>query len=325
MPKARKHQIALEATPYYHCVTRCVRRAFLCGTDSITGQCFEHRRQWLEDRILTLAQIFAIDVAAYAVMSNHYHVVLHINKIKSLAWTDREVCERWHQLFKGTVLTQKFLRGEPMANVELEAVKYKLAEWRLNLCSISWFMRLVNEPIARQANTEDHCTGKFWEARFKSQALCDEKALAACMAYVDLNPIRARMAATPETSDHTSVKKRIEVFKETQQQPKSLMSFIGNPREPMPDGLPFPLKDYLELADWTDRIIREDKRGSIPSSAPPILDRLAIEPKHWLFMSTQFESKFKGLVGCAFKVKQAAEKLGYSRPPGIGICKTIFS
>lgn len=325
MPKARKHQIALEATPYYHCVTRCVRRAFLCGTDSITGQCFEHRRQWLEDRILTLAQTFAIDVAAYAVMSNHYHVVLHINKIKSLAWTDREVCERWHQLFKGTVLTQKFLRGEPMANVELEAVKYKLAEWRLNLCSISWFMRLVNEPIARQANTEDHCTGKFWEARFKSQALCDEKALAACMAYVDLNPIRARMAATPETSDHTSVKKRIEVFKETQQQPKSLMSFIGNPREPMPDGLPFPLKDYLELVDWTGRIIREDKRGSIPSSAPPILDRLAIEPKHWLFMSTQFESKFKGLVGCAFKVKQAAEKLGYSRPPGIGICKTIFS
>lgn len=251
MPKARKHQIALEATPYYHCVTRCVRRAFLCGTDSSTGQCFEHRRQWLEDRILTLAQVFAIDVAAYAVMSNHYHVVLHMNKIKILAWTDQEVCQRCHKLFKGTMLTQKFLRGEPLANVELDAVRYKLAEWRENLCSISWFMRLVNEPIARQANTEDHCTGKFWEARFKSQALCDEKALAACMAYVDLNPIRAKMANTPETSDHTSVKKRIEIFKVIQQQPKSLMPFVGNPGEPMPDGLPFPLNDYLELVDWT--------------------------------------------------------------------------
>lgn len=85
------------------------------------------------------------------------------------------------------------------------------------------------------------------KARFKSQALCDEKALAACMAYVDLNPIHAKMAETPETSDHTSVKKRIETFKDNQQQPKSLMQFVGNPREPMPDGLPFPLKDYLEL------------------------------------------------------------------------------
>jgi hypothetical protein len=152
MPKARKHQISLDATPYYHCVTRCVRRAFLCGTDSVTGQSFEHRRQWLEDRILTLAQIFAIDVAAYAVMSNHYHVVLHINKIKNLAWTDQEVCQRWHQLFKGTMLTHKFLRGEALTNIELDAVRQKLAEWRENLCSISWFMRLVN--CYRQCKTD---------------------------------------------------------------------------------------------------------------------------------------------------------------------------
>lgn len=147
MPKARKQQIALEATPYYHCVTRCVRRAFLCGTDSTTGQCFEHRRQWLEDRILAVAQVFAIDIAAYAVMSNHYHVVLHINKIESLAWTDQEVCERWHQLFKGTMLTQKFLRGEPLTNVELDAVRNKLAEWRENLCSISWITKCY--PVFR--------------------------------------------------------------------------------------------------------------------------------------------------------------------------------
>ena len=325
MPKARKHQIALEATPYYHCVSRCVRRAFLCGTDSATGQCFEHRRQWLEDRILALAQIFAIDVAAFAIMSNHYHLVLHINKIKSLNWTDWEVCERWHQLFKGTALTQKFLRGDALDNAEQDAVSAKLSQWREHLSSISWFMRLVNEPIARQANSEDNCTGKFWEARFKSQALCDEKALAACMAYVDLNPIRAKMAELPETSDHTSVKNRIQAFQEHQQQPQSLMPFVGNPREPMPEGLPFALKDYLELMDWTGRIIREDKRGSIPAEMPPILARLAIEPKYWIFLTTQFESKLKGLVGCVFAVKRAAKKLGYIRSPGFGMCKTVFS
>ena len=326
MPKARKHQIALDATPYYHCVSRCVRRAFLCGTDSATGQCFEHRRQWLEDRILTLAQIFAIDIAAYAVMSNHYHLVLHINKFKSEHWTDLEVCQRWHQLFKGTVLTQRFARGELLDDAENDAVTLKLLQWRENLCSISWFMRLINEPIARQANAEDQCSGKFWEARFKSQALCDEKALVACMAYVDLNPIRAKMADTPEASEHTSVKQRCEHFiNNAQVQPNRLMPFVGNPREPMPEGLPFALKDYLELVDWTGRIVREDKRGAISATDSSILTRLAIETQQWLFLTRNFESTFKSLVGCAFSIKQAAEKLGYRRSPGLALCKAVFS
>lgn len=325
MPKARKYQISIEANPYYHCVTRCVRRAFLCGTDNTTGQCFEHRRQWLEDRILCLAQIFSIDVAAYAVMSNHYHVVLHINKIRSLAWGDKEVCERWHRLFRGTLLTKKFLNGDTLLAAEMQTVKCKLVEWRQNLCSVSWFMRLINEPIARQANTEDGCTGKFWEARFKSQALCDEKALAACMAYVDLNPVRAKVADTLDTSAHTSISKRIKNLESPRNQLPSLMPFLGAPRESASAELPFSFVEYLRLVNWTGGIIREDKRGAIFSSTPLLLDRLGFEPRHWFFVTTQFESKLKGLVGCVFKMRQAAEKLGYLRTPGLGICKAIFS
>jgi REP element-mobilizing transposase RayT len=191
-------------------VSRCVRRAFLCGEDELTGKNFEHRRQWIEDRLLVLANIFAIDIAAYAVMSNHYHVVLHINREQALSWSELEVVEHWHRLFKGSLLSQRFYQGDVLNKAELNALSGQVCEWRDRLMSISWFMRCTNEPIAREANHEDEATGRFWEGRFKSQALLDEKALAACMAYVDLNPIRARMAESPEQSDHTSVKQRIE-------------------------------------------------------------------------------------------------------------------
>ncbi len=324
MPKPRKELISLEATPYYHCTSRCVRRAFLCGNDHVTGKDYEHRRQWIEDRILLLAQVFCIDVCAYAVMSNHHHVVLHINQTDVDALNDHEVCLRWHQLYQGTLLTQRFIRGNSMDAAEREAVGLKVALWRSQLCDISWFMRALNEPIARQANSEDQCTGKFWEARFSSQALLDEKALIACMAYVDLNPLRAKMAATPEDSQHTSIQRRIRAFKEQQEQPKTLAPFVGNPRQAMPDGLPFALQDYITLVDWTGPQHREDKRGAINSQLPPILDRLAIEPKQWLILTSQFESRFSIWIGAAQKLKAIAQQLGYQRTPGLRQCQALL-
>ena len=102
MPKPRKELISLEATPYYHCVSRCVRRAFLCGTDN-EGRSFEHRRGWIEHLLLEQAKVYCIDIAAYAVMSNHFHAVLHINQAKSKTLTDIEVVQRWHLLYKGTL------------------------------------------------------------------------------------------------------------------------------------------------------------------------------------------------------------------------------
>ena len=311
MPKPRKNQVSLDATPYYHCISRCVRRAYLCGDDKHTGKNYEHRKQWIEDRILQLGEIFAIDVCAYAVMSNHYHIVLHINAAKAHKWSNIEVTQRWHQLFKGTLLTHKFLKNETLNQAETDVIQEKIALWRTQLMDISWFMRALNEPIARESNREDKCTGRFWEGRFKSQALLDDAALAACMAYVDLNPIRAKIANTPETSENTSVKKRIDDLRTSK--PNTLYPFVGNPREPMPEGLPFHLMDYLELVDWTGRIIREDKRGAIDNHLPPILDRLNIEPKHWLYLTRNFESRFKNLVGSAYSFQKHLQHFNRSR------------
>ena len=130
-----------------------------------------------------------------------------------------------------------------------------------------------------------------WKGFFSSQASLNEKALAACSAYVDLNPIRAGIADSLIDSDHTSIKRRceqaakVEQPNDPQQQTDGLHPFAGNPRSDMPNGLPFRLTDYLEQVDWTGRIIRDDKRDAIPESTPQILHQFNIEPKHWCYLS----------------------------------------
>jgi REP element-mobilizing transposase RayT len=265
MPEPRYRQISVEDTPYYHCISRCVRRAFLCGSDSVTGFDFEHRRQWIVDRIKLLCSVFAVDLCAYAIMSNHYHIVVRINADEVDQWSDEEVAQRWMQIFSGPLLMHQYLTNANLTESELTRVADLFATWRERLADLSWFMRCINEPIARLANAEDHCTGRFWEGRFKSQALLDERALLACMAYVDLNPIRANIAKTPELSDYTSIQERVK-------QPQS--GYLRPFEEKEENGIPFKLKDYLELVDWAGREIKLNKRGYIPASAPPILVRL---------------------------------------------------
>ena len=137
----------------------------------------------------------------------------------------------------------------------------------------------------------------MWEGRFKSQALLDESAVLACMACVDLNPIRANMETTPETSKHTSIKKRTQAVKSKQRQPKYLMPFVGNPRQNMPKGIAYSLKDYCELIDVTGLCIREDKAGYIDTSHSPILERLGLDSQQWLTLTTEFEKHFCDAAG----------------------------
>ncbi|MCP3669135.1 MAG: transposase, partial [Gammaproteobacteria bacterium] len=202
MTRPRKELISLADTPYYHITSRCVRRAFLCGMDHYSGRNYEHRRQWVVDRIRLLSSLFAIDVCAFAVLHNHLHVVLKLCPDQFDDLTDDEIMDRWCSLFNGPLLVQRYRDGETLSAPESATVADTVKVWREKLSNISWFMRCLSQPIARQANLEDQCTGKFWESRFKSQALKTEEALLSCMAYVDLNPIRAEMADTPETSKY---------------------------------------------------------------------------------------------------------------------------
>lgn len=324
MTTARKQLISLADTPYYHCISRCVRRAFLCGEDKNTEQNFDHRRGWVEDKLLSLSQVFSIDVCAYAVMSNHTHIVLFVDEETAKSWTTSEVLQRWHQLFKGTLITQQYCRGEEIPDYLMTSLLETVAVYRNRLMDISWFMRLLNQSIARQANLEDNCTGHFWEGRFKSQALLDEAALAACMAYVDLNPVRAKIAKTPESSGYTSVKQRV-ISAKKGKQPTRLLPFVGNPRKEMPTGLPFELEDYLELIELTGRCLREDKAGYIEENQPTLLTRLNISPENWLTLSKGFRKLFHGAVGHSDVLTEYCEHQGLKRRTNVTCCDKLLA
>ncbi len=216
MTQPRSTLVSLDDTPWYHVVSRCVRRAFLCGHDAHTGRSFEHRRGWIADRIKQLASVFAIDIAAYAVMSNHFHIVVRVDDTRAQGLGRDEVLSRWTQLFAGPTLVQRYLAdAERLGQAELELVDAWAETYRSRLADLSWFMRVLNESIARQANAEDGVTGRFSEDRFKSQALFDQQAVLTAMTYVDLKPIRSGIAETSEGSKYTSDAERMALLRES--------------------------------------------------------------------------------------------------------------
>ncbi|WP_019026560.1 hypothetical protein [Colwellia piezophila] len=316
MPKPRSQQISLLDTPFYHICSRTVRKAFLCGVDKESGVSFEHRRTWIEKRLFQLSQVFAIDICAHAVMHNHLHIVLHVDSEQVKNWSTDEILQRWHQLFKGTLLTQKYSNKQPLDKFQLAMVESTADIYKQRLMNISWFMRSLNEPIARQANREDQCTGHFWEGRFKSQALLDEGALLSCMAYVDLNPVRAGIVPTPEQSDFTSIQLRIKAAIKGKQ-PTVLLPFIGDEHQHKIRGIRFSIKDYLSLVDETARIIRDNKFGAINHQTANILTRLHISEESWFKLTTEFESIFTGAVGTAEHLCEFSEHIGLQRTHGI--------
>jgi len=315
MPTARYRLVSLNDTPYYHCISRCVRRAFLCGTDVATGYDFEHRRQWIVDRIKLLCSVFAVDLCAYAVMSNHYHIVVRLDSVAAQNWSDQEVAERWTRLFSKSVLVHRFLAGADLLPFERDRVQQQIATWRSRLVDLSWFMRCLNEPIARMANQEDRCKGRFWEGRFHSQALLDERALLACMVYVDLNPIRAAIAETPETSDYTSIQERI-----VHPQATTCRPFAPNHDAA---GLPFTLPDYLELVDWAGREIKRGKRGYIPATTPPILVRLNMQSSPMLEYLKHTEKFTPVALGAVNQLRRFAHSVGRRFVKGLFLGKLL--
>jgi REP element-mobilizing transposase RayT len=272
--------------------------------------------------------MFAIDVASYAIMTNHYHVLVRVNVEQAATWSFEEVIQHWSLLFQVPETIKDYLAGNLVESKDIQAVENTLEIYRERLTSISWFMRCLNEHVARQANLEDKCHGRFWEGRFKSQAILDETALINTMVYIDLNPIRAKIADTPESSEYTSIAERI-AHRNLANDIKcafhgKLMQFLDGKGIQDTPHIPMHLTDYIELVDWTGRQIRPNKRGAISENAPPILTRLGIEQSNWLQNCLSLEKDFRQVIGSVATIEKFCQTIGQKWLQGISNCRRCF-
>ena len=344
MPRlARGEVIDPNEVQILHCIERCVRKAWLCGTDPATGECFEHRRGWIRDRMEFLASVFAIDCLTFSIMSNHLHLVLRSRPDVVAAWSDEEVAQRWLRLFpaRRNPDGSPAVPTRPELNMILNQPEV-LASRRQRLSDVSWYMRCLAENIARRSNAEDEARGHFWEGRFRAQVLLDEASLLACAAYVDLNPIRAALAETPESSKYTGAKDRIDDLTHSSdrtrlsthdwersrgRQHSGWMSPIEIDEQHDPVGphldhsgrrgslkgfLSVSLASYLELLDWTGRQFRSDKVGAIPSHLQPILTRMGLDTHAWCDVVSRFGRVFKRAAGSPEHLAEEAGRRGQS-------------
>ena len=198
-----------------HVMNRVVRRCFLLGNDPVTGNNYDHRKVWIEEQLQRLAACFGIDLLCFAILSNHFHLILRSRPDVVATWDDTEVARRWLILCPVRKNDEGF--AEEPNEAELNMIRndpQRLETIRLRLSDIAWWMRLLCQNIAIRANHEDREMGKFFQSRYRAVRLLDEQAILACAAYVDLNPIRAAMAETLEESDFTSVQRRIQSLEE---------------------------------------------------------------------------------------------------------------
>ncbi|HEY4369003.1 MAG TPA: hypothetical protein VGN07_17340 [Steroidobacteraceae bacterium] len=333
MTYARKSLVSLQETPYYHVVARCVRRAWLWGLDEYAGKDYSHRKAWVIERLGLLSSMFSIDICAYAIMSNHYHLVLHVDAARAKAWTAHEVIERWTRLFSRPALVERWQQNVCDAG-EREVAEHMIEQWRRRLCDVSWYMRCVNEHLARRANAEDSCKGRFREGRFRSQALLDEAGLLTAMAYVDLNPIRAGIAATPEASEFTSIYARIETLRRppsSNAATSSSNTLMAPPLLAFHDqissggpSIPFSLHDYLALIDWSGRVRREDKRGAISQHLPAIMQRLSIDADAWQLAMQPHGNVFGRALGRLDRLRLYAKAMAQSWVCGLQLAERMY-
>lgn len=264
-----------------------------------------------------LAEVYSVSVYAYAVMSNHLHLVLKIDATTAAGWSDEEVAVRWCRAFPGS--------GDPESQTtrvaNIAAAPELVAKYRDRLRNLSWFMKSLIEPIARQANKEDGCTGRFWEGRFRAQALVDERALLAAMVYTDLNPIRAETAKDLQGSKHTSAQRRIEMIEAQAALAEQPLGAVAGIKQ---EEMRLSQQSYLALADYTGRHWHQGKPGRISDEVRPILVALKIDPVQWDEQVRGFGKRRVSALGAIDLLIQFAAETGRRWLVGYQLARKVY-
>jgi REP element-mobilizing transposase RayT len=343
MTVARSRLVDVEVTPWYHVISKTVRGAFLLREGD------DDRKQWIENRLQFLASLFAVEVAGFAILDNHLHVLVRLEPEQVDGWSDQDVVRRWGELFPPRGADRKPLElTDAWIKQQMADAKF-VEQCRVRLADLGWFMKCLKEPLARMANKLDEQTGAFWQSRYKSIAVLDDEALLATCAYIDLNPVAAGIAKVPEDSEHTSVKVRVDHCRENGRIDDLQAARIGavagvqaaagiedhlwlcpiedargrgGKRTGLLDG--FSLGSYLQLVDFTSRLVRNGK-ARVNADVAAILDRIGTSAEIWTHNLKRMFARTKHL-GTAFsfsrdKLKAVAEKRGLQRMANLNGCR----
>ena len=216
-----------EVALFYHLNSKCVRGAWLFGKRGKKN--YKHRKEWVEKRILQISQWYAVEVYTYVVMDNHLHILIFFDPKACEYWSAHEVAFRWFKMFPPR--NGKFDKAvaKLMDNPEL------LEKRRYQLGSMSEFMKHLKGPIAARANKEDGVKGHFFAERFYSGAIIDEESTLAAMSYIDVNPVRAKIAKTLEATKHGAVQERLAHAKNTSERVEEWLEPVVSGLEPKVD------------------------------------------------------------------------------------------
>lgn len=341
MTTARKEIVDPNVTRWYHCVSKCVRNGYL-----LEGG-IQDRKQWIERRLELLAGNFAVSVAGFAILDNHLHVLCRLDPDLAREWSAQEVVRRWIAVYppRNLDLDDPKVVGLWVEHQSKQTKRVEVLRDRLG--DLGWFMKALKEPLSRMANKEDGCSGAFWQARYKSIAILDPEALLATCAYIDLNPVAAGIAGSPEKSEHTSIKQRVEHVRRKgeldslhaarqgsvagsraagnvdqdhwlvpiEDRRGAGVGASGGGKKSRREGMleTFSLGSYLLLVDYTGRLFRTGK-ARMSSAVAEVFERLGTSHEFWGERIKKMLVS-RDLRGCFFasdreSVRQLAEQRG---------------
>ena len=342
---SRRKLLGQRRTAVFHCWNRCVRRAFLCGLDPLTGRDLSHRRDWIVDRERQLAGLFAIEVTFHTEMANHLHLVLRSRPDIAERWSREEVARRWLTITRLAKCMSDTLPEPSQEKVQaLAKDKKRIQKLRRRLSKISWFMGILCENIARRANAEDDCTGRFFESRFKCRECVDEAGTLLCGLYVDLNPIKAGEAPSPETARYTSAYQRIQAQQQcphaadradgwlaelslrdgSDQDPNKVNGSRTGQRASDMGVLSISWENYHQLLQWGVQEVRTGARSTLPKDLELVLDQLQVRSDTWLETVQDYEQAFCHAVGSPAELAEVAQRMGRSCLKGTPACRRAF-